>query len=117
MFTIILRKGPRIFIGSQNDFLILPVKTFERAKNRKDRGARIRQAVTEVINGTLFIFTRKEWANGKTTALKHKEFLKDLPRVFRDEIQEKIKSCKRLAKQRNLRSKLEADVAGRRRNC
>ena len=116
MFKVILKTDARVFIGSKKDFRVFPVRKFKWVRNRKDKGTKIRKPVMVVVDGHLFIFTKKEWANGKKLALRHKDFLKDLRRVHKKEIQEKKDGCKKLAKQSDLRFKLEADAAGSQRS-
>ncbi|MBA7709775.1 hypothetical protein ES703_118700 [subsurface metagenome] len=111
MFKIILKTDRRVFISSKTRLVIIPISTFERARGRKARGARIRKPISVVVHGELFVFTPNEWAKGKKMASNNKEFLSDLPWNIRMEIEDKVKMSKRLAEQRALRLKIEADAA------
>ena len=111
MFKIMLKTDRRVFISSKTGLMIIPISTFERARGRKHRGAKIRKPIWVVVEGELFVFTPKEWMRGKEMASNNKEFLSKLPWNYREEIQTKVKMSKRLAAQRALRLKLEADAA------
>ncbi len=110
MYKVIINTDIRVLMRSRTDFRIIRINTYKRAEGRRKRGAKIRNPVVVVIDGSLFIFTQKEWASGENMALKYEEFFKDLPYVYREEIKDKVKMSKRLAKQSALRLKMEADA-------
>jgi hypothetical protein len=86
-------------------FLIISNTTFKRGRWRAISGAKIRRPKEIWINKQFYIFTRNEWKRARKRALESMHFQ-------REEIEDKIKMCKRLAAQRSFRLKLEADAIG-----
>ena len=112
MFTIEKITQRFVYIRSKKIFRIVPISDFRRARGRVMRGTMPRKAMVKVINGEEYLFTRKEWAKTEQLAQNYQRFCSGLPGSDRREITDKIKRCKRLAKQRAARIKLEADAAG-----
>ena len=63
-----------IFSNSENQLLKIGVRTFERAKGRKERHAQLRNPVEKKIAGRIFVFKRKEWKDGLKAGRKHQMF-------------------------------------------
>jgi hypothetical protein len=112
MFKIIKKTDRYLFFGSKHKLLIMPTLTFERGKKRTAKRAKVRKPVHAVIDGEKYKFTRNEWKK----ALEHgAEYLADPKYVkrflFGEEITQKVMLCPKLAEQRALRLRKEADTA------
>lgn len=83
MFKVINKTGTRVFIRSNKDFRIIPVQVFHRARNQKDRRTKIRKPVPVIINGSLFIFKKNQWDNGKALAEDFNKFCLGLPYLYK----------------------------------
>ena len=112
MFTIEMITARFVYIRSDESFRIVAVGTFKRARGRVERGSVIQEPIDEVIDGKQYRFTKNEWSEAKKKARRYKAFCSSVPGSDKLEISEKVKICKRLAKQRAARLKLEADAKG-----
>jgi len=112
VFTIEMITARFVYIRSNEGLRIVAVEVFKRARGRAASGSVLREPVDEVINGKQYRFTKKEWSEAKKKARRYKHFRSSVPGSDRFEISEKVKMCKRLAKQRAARLKLEADAKG-----
>ena len=112
MFKIIRKTDRYVFFGTKHKLAIMPISTFKRGRKRMAKRAKIRKPVCAVIDGEKYKFTRNEWK----TALEHGAEYKADPKyvqrfLFGEEITQKVKLCPKLADQRALRLKKEADAA------
>ena len=112
MFKVIQKTDSYVYIASRNDMRAFEIPAFARARSRLERKAKIRKPVTVNVEGFLFVFTKNEWRKAKERAVEHKRFNSGLPRHYREEIMDKIKTSKTLSKHMALRIKLDADRAG-----
>ena len=112
MFTIKKITERFVYIRSDESLRIIAVGDFKRARSRAARGSALRKDVDKVINGKHYLFTETEWTDVKEKSRSYKHFCSSVPGSDRFEISEKVKMCKRLAKQRAARLKLEADAKG-----
>ena len=116
MFKVIKKTDWYVFFGTKHKLAIMPISTFKRGRKRMAKGAKIRKSVHAVIGGEKYKFTRNEWKK----ALEHGDEYKADPKyvrrfLFREEITQKVKLCPKLAKQRALRLRKEADAAAEKR--
>jgi hypothetical protein len=101
MYTVFNRTNELIYIDSKNDFRIFPLSVFKRAKTQKNRPCKIRKPVQVVINGEIFIFIKKQWDKGRSTALDYLRFCEGMPSLYRWESKKRFNILKRRAKLRN----------------
>ena len=77
---------------------------------------KIRKPVHTVIDREKYKFTRNEWKKALEHGDEYKADSKYVQRfLFREEITQKVKLCPKLAKQRALRLRKEADAAAEKR--
>ena len=112
MFKVIKKTDWYVFFGTKHKLAIMPISTFKRGRKRMAKGAKIRKSVHAVIGGEKYKFTRNEWKK----ALEHGDEYKADPRyvrrfLFGKEIIQKVMLSPKLADQRALRLKREADAA------
>lgn len=81
----------------------MPASIYERAKQGK--GRILRQPIEKEIGGRFFVFTKRELEK-----VWEETSCKNIGRFIREEIQEKARMSKRLAKQECLRFLIEADT-------
>ncbi|MEE9122016.1 MAG: hypothetical protein V3U56_12130 [Syntrophobacteria bacterium] len=112
MFKVIEKRDRYVFFGTKHKLAIMPNGTFKRGRKRMAKRAKIRKPVHAVIDGRKYKFTRNEWKK----ALEHGVEYEADPRyvrrfLFGDEIAQKVKLSPKLADQRALRLKNQADAA------
>ena len=112
MFKIIKKTDRYVFFGTKHKLVIMPISTFGSGRKRMAKRTKIRKSVHAVIDGEKYKFTRNEWKK----ALAHGDEYKADPRyvrrfLFGEEITHKVKLSPKLADQRALRLKKEADAA------
>ena len=112
MFNVIKKTDRYVFFDSRNMLVIMPISTLKRARKRTAKRAKIRKPVHAVIDGEKYKFTQNEWKK----ALEHGAEYEADPRyvkriLFNEEITQKVKLCPKLAAQRPLRLRKEADAA------
>lgn len=69
MFRIVGQFQDFLFIQSENECMIFPSGTVERARKRFKRKANLRKPITLYIHEQCFVFTEKEWKRGQNFAL------------------------------------------------
>ena len=112
MFKVIEKRDRYVFFGTKHKLAIMPISTFECGRKRMAKRSKIRKSVHAVIDGEKYKFTRNEWKK----ALEHGVEYEADPRyvrrfLFGEEITQKVKLSPKLADQRALRLKKEADAA------
>jgi hypothetical protein len=112
MFNVIKKTDRYVFLGTRHKLAIMPIGTFKRGRSRMEKRSKIRKPVHEVIDGEKYKFTRNEWKK----ALEHGAEYKADPTyvrrfLFGEEITHKVKLSPKLADQRALRLKKEADAS------
>jgi hypothetical protein len=113
MLRIISISEGRIFLRDHNGGLLIMRRcTLDRGKKRAQNGGRIRRPVIELINGSRCVFTRNEMGKAREAGECHLLYVKGVPELIREEILDKIKMSKKLARGRALRLKLDADRSG-----
>ena len=95
MFKVINKTSTRVFIQSEKDFRIVPIRVFQRARNQKDRGTIIRKPVPVIINGALFIFKKNQWEASKLLAVDYEKFCAGLPYLYKWESKRRFKKSKK----------------------
>ena len=83
MFKIMMKINGYLHLLSDNDYRIVPVDVFERAKTQKERGSRIRKPVPVIIDGDTFIFKRNQWDKAKLLGSDYKRFCAGLPQLYK----------------------------------
>ena len=112
MFKVIKKTDRYVFFGSKHKLVIMRIPTFEHGRKRMAKRAKIRKPVHAVIDGEKYKFTRNEWKKALEHGAEYEadpKYVKHL--LFGEEITQKVKLCPKLAKQRALRLKKEADSA------
>ena len=112
MFKVIKKTDTYVFFGTKHKLAIAPVTMFKRGRIRALKRAKIRKPVSAVIDGENYKFTRKEW----NKALEHGAEYEADPKyvkcfLFGEEVTQKVMLSPKLAKQRALRLRKEADTA------
>ena len=112
MFKVIKKTDRYVFFGAKYRLAIVSIGTFKRGRKRVAKRTKIRKPVCAVIDGKKYKFTRNEWKK----ALEHGDEYKADPKyvrrfLFGEEITQKVKLSPKLADQRALRLKKEADAA------
>jgi len=112
MFKIIKKTDRYVFFCTKHKLAIVSISTFKRGRKRMAKRTKIRKPICAVIDGEKYKFTRKEWKK----ALEHGDEYKDDPKyvrrfLFGEETTQKVKLCPKLADQRALRLKNQADAA------
>ena len=112
MFKVIKKTDRYVFFGSKHKLVIMPTLTFERARKRTAKRAKIRKPVHAVIDGEKYKFTLNEWKK----ALEHGAEYEADPKyvkhfLFGEEITQKVMLCPKLADKRALKLRKEADAA------
>jgi len=116
MFKVIKETDRYVFLGTRHKLAIMPIGTFKRGRKRMAKRSKIRKPVCAVIDGEKYKFTRNEWKSALEHGAESKADLKYIQRfLFREEISQKVKLCPKLAKQRALRLRKEADAAAEKR--
>ncbi len=82
-------------IRFNNDYRIIPVGVFERAKTQKERRSRIRKPVSVHIDGEIFIFKKNQWKQAKLLGCDYKKFCADLPHLYKWESRGRFKKNKK----------------------
>ena len=112
MFKVIKKTDSYVFFGSKHKLVIMPTPTFELGRKRIAKRSKIRKPVHAVIDGEKYKFTRNEWKKALERGTEHeadREFVQRI--LFGEEIAQKVKLCPKLAEQRALRLRKEADAA------
>ncbi len=112
MFKVIKKTDRYVFLGTRHKLAIMPIGTFKCGRKRMAKRSKIRKPVCAVIDGEKYKFTRNEWKK----ALEHGAEYEADPKyvrcfLFGEEITQKVMISTKLAKQRALRLKREADAA------
>ena len=114
MFNVIKKTDRYVFWGTRHKLAIMPIGTFKRGRSRMEKRSKIRKPVHEVIDGEKYKFTRNEWKKALEHGAENRADLKYVRCfLFEEEITQKVKLCPKLAEQRALRLRREADAAGR----
>lgn len=111
MFKVNKKTDRYVFFGTKHKLAIMPITTFKCGRKRMAKQSRIRKPVCAVIDGEKYKFTRNEWKKALEHGDEYKADPKYVQRLFGEEITQKVKLCPKLAKQRALRLKKEADAA------
>lgn len=102
---------PFSIIGG-NRMYSMPQSVFNRARNGKSRRKKLRNPIEKMIDGHLFVFTKREFGKVKVIELPDNTPCKSWHQYIRKEIKEKIMMSKRLSVQRTYRLRNEANAAG-----
>ncbi len=112
MFKIIRKTDRYVFFGTKHKLAIMPISTFKSGRKRMAKRSKIRRPVHAVIDGEKYKFTRNEWKKALEHGAEYKADPKYVRRfLFGEEITQKVKLCPKLAEQRALRLRKEADAA------
>jgi len=112
MFQVIKKTDRYVFLGTRHKLAIMPIGTFKCGRKRMAKGSKIRKPVCAVIDEEKYKFTRNEWKRALEHGAESKADRKYVRRfLFGDEITQKVKLSPKLADQRALRLKREADAA------
>ena len=111
MFKVIKKTDRYVFLGTRHKLAIMPIGTFKCGRKRMAKGSKIRKPVCAVIDGEKYKFTRNEWKKALEHGDEYKADPKYVQRLFGEEITQKVKLSPKLADQRALRLKKEADAA------
>jgi len=95
MFKVILKTYRHYYIRFHNDFRIIPVNEFKRAKSQKERRVRIRKPVSVIIDGDLFLFKKNQWKKTKSLGSGYKKFCAGLPHLYKWEKKGRFKKTKK----------------------
>jgi len=113
MFKIVKNLNNFVHIQSEEGYFMISIYTFNRAKARHTKSSKIRKPVRQKIDGEDYIFVTREWERAKKMGLDYyQRYYRDIPWLYREEIKRCVRMSPRLAKQKALRLKLEADAAG-----
>lgn len=113
MYTVLNCTDKWVYVASNRDLRKFSVGVFKRAKTQKDRPGRIRKPVQVVVNGRLFIFIRKQWVKGKLAGEAYERFCKEIPYLYRWEMNDRHRDLTRRYEARNERIVNRARIAGR----
>ncbi len=112
MFKEIKKTDWYVFLGTKHKLAIMPIGTFKRGRKRMAKRSKIRKSVHAVIDGEKYKFTRNEWKKALEHGAEYKADPKYVRRfLFGEEITQKVKLSPKLAKQRALKIRKEADAA------
>ena len=112
MFKVIKKTDRYVFLGTKHKLAIMPTGAFKRGRNRMEKRSKIRKPVCTVIDGKKYKFTRKEWKKALEHGAEYEADLKYVQRfLFREEITQKVMLSPKLAQQKALRIRKEADAA------
>ena len=112
MFKVIKKTDRYVFFSSKHRLLIMSTPAFERGKKRTAKRAKIRKPVHAVIDGEKHKFTQNEWKRALEHGAEYEADPKYVKRfLFGEEITQKVMLCPKLAEQRALRLRKEADTA------
>jgi hypothetical protein len=112
MFKVIKKTDRYVFLGTKHKLAIIPIDTFKRGRKRMAKRSKIRKPVHAVINGEKYKFTRNEWKKALEHGVEHEADPKYVRRfLFGEEITQKVMLSPKLADQRALRIRKEADAA------
>jgi hypothetical protein len=78
----------------------LSARSLIRAEGRASRGSSLRNPVHALLNGIEYLFTQAEWERAEESG---KRLSRSIDRNRREEVEEKVKFCLKLARQRNTR--------------
>ena len=112
MFKVIKKTDRYVFFGTKHKLAIVSIGTFKRGRKRIAKRIKIRKPVCAVIDGEKYKFTRNEWKKAREHGAEYRADPKYVRRfLFWEEITQKVMLSPKLAKQRALRLKKEADAA------
>ena len=89
-----------VIIGSEKDFVIIPLKDFEEARDLNFKETQLDRQIQLALGRDLYKFTKEQWKSAENLAESQQNSYGEIMKIYKEAIRDRKKIMRRQAKQK-----------------